>query len=213
MTVDFSVLSNKVQAGAGAIFTSGHYVKMPFLVPSNGILSANLKALIYQEQARIFHEIEVLDGITFDKEGLLYFNENSIHESVHFDVNKLAIWLDFQNQQVEGTDKPRVIIPTTIYVTPGKGNEESQIKKSSGAIRALTNLLVTTPNQFLVVGWPANVSGLAAKIQLQPEVKLQFKYDSNPDVQGQDGNASRPIGQLKFDIQLTPKINSLDPLP
>ncbi len=209
MSVDFSVLSPKSQAGAGSLFASGHYVKCPFLVPSNGILSANLKALIYQEQATIFAEIEELEGITFDKEGTEYFNEDSIHESVNFDVNKLAIWIDLKDQQSQGTDKNRTIINATIYVTPGKGSPELQIKRSSAYIRAITNLLIVTPNQFLVVGYPANAATLAAKLPLQPEVKIQFKYDSNPDVEGLEGNASRPIGQLKFDIELTPKINTL----
>lgn len=209
MSVDFSVLPNKSLTGIGSIYANGHYVKTPFLVPSNGVLSANLKALIYQEQAEFFSEIEALDGITFDKEGSEYFNIDSIHESVNFDPNKLALWLDFRDQQAEGTDKPRTIVPVTIYVTPGKGSPETQIKRSSAYIRAIINLLSATPNQFFVVGYPANVATLAAKLPLQPEVKIQFKYEANPDVQSTEANASRPIGQLNFDIQLTPKHNTL----
>jgi hypothetical protein len=207
MTVDFSVLSNRSVTGVGAVFTAGHYIKCPFLIPSNGILSANLKALVYQEQAAIFSEIEELDGVVFEKEGSLYFNEDSIHESVIFDPNKLAIWLDFKNQQAQGTDKPRVIIPVSIYITPGKGSPEAQVKRSDAYIRAIINLLTVTPNQFLVVGYPATIPAGYTRSNLQPEVKIQFKFDSNPDAQGTDGNAARPIGQLNFDIQLVPKHN------
>jgi hypothetical protein len=213
MPIDFSVLNNGLGrkiTGVGQVFsTTGHYVKCSYLIPSNGILSANLKALIYQEQVGVFSEIERLDGITFDKEGLEYFNEDSIHESVNFDVNKLAIWIDLKDQQSTGTDKNRTIINATIYVTPGKGSPELQVKRSSAYLRAIINLLSVVPSQFFVVGWPVTIPASYSRSNLQPEVQLQFTYESNPDVESIQGNASRPIGRLDFQIQLTPKINIL----
>lgn len=207
MPVDFSVINNRSVVGVGKVFENGHYLKSPFLVPINDILATNLKALIYQEQATVFAEIETLNGITFQKEGSEYFNQSSIHKSVHYDQNKLAIWLDFRDQQNEGTDKPRVTIPVTLYVTPGKGEAEAQIARSQAYIRGLINLLTVVPSQFFIVGWPANVA--TGKINYQPEVKIQFKFDSTPDGQGNEGNAQRPIGVLNFDIILTPKANNI----
>lgn len=212
MTVDFSILNNgkgRSIVGVGQVFsTSGHYIKCAFPLPSNGILADNLRALIYQEQSIYFAEIEGLDGFLFEKENAEYFPLSAIHFGANFDPNARAIWLDFKDQQIEGTDSPRVIVPITIYVSSGKGDPELQIRRNSGYTRALINLLSIVPNQFFVVGWPKNLDSEIARQRCQPECKIQFKYGANPDVSGVQGSASRPVGILQFALEMTAKQNT-----
>lgn len=208
MPVDFSVIKNRAIPNVGKVFESGHYIKSPFLCPTNSYLANNLKALIYQEQATVFAEVEAREGITFDKDGSNYFDEKSINTCVHRDPNKLAIWIDMKDKQFDQTDKPRKVIATTIYASPGKGDPETQIVKANGYLVGISNLLSATPAEFLVVGWPVNVA--TNKTIYQPEVKILGNFISNPDAGEGDLSANVAlIPILQLEIELKPKHNTL----
>lgn len=208
MPVDFSVLRNRAIPNVGKVFESGHYVKSPFLCPNNSYLAANLKALIYQEQNKVFGEVEARDGFTFQKEGANYFNEKSINICVHRDPNRLAIWIDMEDKQIDQTDKPRKLIATNIYATPGKGDPETQIVRANGYLLGISNLISATPPEFLVVGWPVNIE--TAKSNYQPEVKILANFISKPDSSEGDLSNNVPlIPVLRLEIELKPKHNTL----
>ena len=204
---DYSNLVRSIP-NVGKVWENGRYIKCPFLSPHLAAISNNIKRLIYQEQVAIFTEQEALSGLVFKKDNLVYFNEDSIHIAVRRDPNRLAIWIDIEEEETDGTDKPRKVASVTVYATPGKGDFEKQIEKATAYLQGVSNLFHAMPPEELIHGWPANIS--ANKKLYQPEIKILGNRVSKPDAgQGELADTVPPIPILNLKIQIIPKHNIL----
>jgi hypothetical protein len=204
--------------GAGKIVTSatetkptGGYLKTTHYIPSTDWIARRLKYLFIRDHQVAMREIELAEGITFDRKAdQTFFSDNEIHIGIFPDDNHQGVFFFLQETAIQTSGNTRLEIPASVFAKVAPSDPETNYSQSACLVRAITSILnsIRQDNTFLIGDYPLHVPE-NIKPFLQPTSVISFGWKGSPDgALGKLNDYMQSIPRVDFTISIEAKTNT-----